>query len=60
MSHTHLMEGKLKPELSVKPSALWTKRPVREIFQSFSLIYFDFSLPFFFLFCRVINQQVLQ
>lgn len=28
MSHTHTMEGKLKAEMSVKPSALWQHRPV--------------------------------
>lgn len=27
MSHTHTMEGKLKAEMSVKPSALWQHRP---------------------------------
>ena len=27
MSHAHTMEGKLRPEMSVKPSALWHKRP---------------------------------
>ena len=27
MSHAHFMESKLRPEMSVKPSALWDKRP---------------------------------
>ena len=27
MTHAHTMEGKLRPEMSVKPSALWHKRP---------------------------------
>jgi hypothetical protein len=28
MSHVHLLESKLKPEMTVKPSALWQKRNV--------------------------------
>ena len=28
MSHAHLLEGKLRAEMSVKPSALWQKRIV--------------------------------
>jgi len=27
MAHAHILENKLKPEMSVKPSALWQKRP---------------------------------
>jgi hypothetical protein len=27
MAHAHVMESKLRPEMSVKPSALWQKRP---------------------------------
>ena len=27
MTHAHAMESKLRPEMSVKPSALWQKRP---------------------------------
>jgi hypothetical protein len=27
MLHSHSVENKLRPEMSVKPSALWTKRP---------------------------------
>ena len=27
MDHVHHLESKLKPEMSVKPSALWIKRP---------------------------------
>jgi hypothetical protein len=27
MSHSHCLESKLRPEMSVKPSALWQKRP---------------------------------
>jgi hypothetical protein len=29
MEHSHTMESKLKAEMSVKPSALWQRRPVR-------------------------------
>jgi hypothetical protein len=28
MNHSHTMEAKLKPEMSVKPSALWQRREV--------------------------------
>lgn len=28
MSHTHLLESRLKPEMVVKPSALWQHRSV--------------------------------
>jgi hypothetical protein len=30
MQHTHLLESKLKAEMSVKPSALWQHRQVRD------------------------------
>lgn len=30
MAHAHILENKLKPEMSVKPSALWQKRQVCE------------------------------
>lgn len=30
MSHTHLMESRLKAEMVVKPSALWQHRDVRD------------------------------
>jgi hypothetical protein len=32
MMHAHKIESKLKPEVSVKPSALWQKRAVRSFF----------------------------
>lgn len=31
MSHTHLMESRLKAEMVVKPSALWQHRDVRDV-----------------------------
>ena len=30
MTHAHNMEDKLRPEMSVKPSALWQKRQARD------------------------------
>lgn len=29
MNHAHLLQDRIKPEMSVIPSALWTKRQVR-------------------------------
>ena len=39
MNHSHLLESKLKAEMSVKPSALWQHRPVSQD-SSTLLLYF--------------------
>lgn len=38
MSHAHLLETRLRPELSVKPSALWQKRQVHDIDDALMII----------------------
>jgi len=37
MAHAHLLEEKLRAEMSVKPSALWLKRQVFYVFKIFDL-----------------------
>lgn len=44
MEHMHSMESKLRPEMTVKPSALWQKRKVSKIEFIMIVIYIRYFL----------------
>ena len=61
MTHAHNMEDKLRPEMSVKPSALWQKRQARDECSLCSISLFLFLLSLllsFFVYFHTFLQTV--